>query len=57
MNLDTAQIAELVGCTRAHVTARLTKQPRFPAPTVNLSQKMRRWDADEVKAYLAGGKR
>jgi predicted DNA-binding transcriptional regulator AlpA len=57
VNLDTAQIAELVGCSRAYVTDNLTKQPRFPAPTVNLSQKLRRWDADEVKAYLAGGKR
>lgn len=57
MNIDTAAIAEIAGCSRAYVTDKLAKHPRFPTPTVNLSQKMRRWDADEVRAFLANPSR
>lgn len=52
--LDTAGIAALLGCTRHHVTARLTKRPDFPAPIINLSQKMRYWRAADVMAYAQG---
>ena len=41
--LDTAGIAALIGCTRQHCTARLTKRPDFPKPFINISQKMRYW--------------
>lgn len=55
--LDTGQIAQLLNVTREHVTDKLTKAPDFPAPTVNLSRKMRRWDEDEVIAWLKKGAR
>lgn len=49
--IDTAQIAALLGCSRKNVTQRVVKAPDFPAPKVNRSQKMRRWDAAEVMAW------
>lgn len=52
--VDTAGIAALLGCTRAHVTDRLTKRPDFPRPIVNVSQKMRYWRLADVQDYLKG---
>lgn len=51
--IDTADIAAILKCSREHVTDRLTKQPSFPKPRVNLSRKMRRWDRQEVLDWLA----
>lgn len=55
--LDTAQIAALLNVTREHVTDKLTKAPGFPAPAVDLSRKMRRWDESEVLEWLRRGAR
>lgn len=52
--VDTAGIATLLGCTRAHVTDRLTKRPDFPRPIVNVSQKLRYWRLADVQAYIRG---
>ncbi|HRP21583.1 MAG TPA: hypothetical protein PK925_13235 [Alicycliphilus sp.] len=52
--VDTAGIAALLGCTRAHVTDRLTKRPDFPRPFINVSQKMRYWRLADVKAFMQG---
>lgn len=52
--VDTADIAAMLGCSRRHVTDRLTKRPDFPAPFVNLSQKMRYWRLADVQAYAQG---
>ncbi|WP_066338459.1 helix-turn-helix transcriptional regulator [Azohydromonas lata] len=51
--LDTADIAALLGVRRDHVTDRLSKRPDFPRPHVNLSQKLRRWRAEDIAAWLA----
>ena len=50
--LDTAQIAAILGCTREHVTDRITKRPDFPRPEVNLSRRLRRWKEADVMAWL-----
>lgn len=50
--IDTKDISRLLGVTRAHVTNRLTKRPDFPQPTLNLSQKLRKWRKDEVLRFL-----
>lgn len=55
--IDTGGIAKLLGVSRAHVTDRLTKAPTFPAPVIDLSQRMRRWDRAQVLAWLAGSTR
>lgn len=52
--VDTAGIAALLGCTRHHVTARLTKRPDFPPPFINVSQKMRYWRLADVQAFMQG---
>ena len=51
--LDTGQIAAMLGVTRAHVTDNLTKRPDFPAPVVNVSQKLRRWKESDIRQWLA----
>ena len=55
--LDTAGIAALIGCTRQHVTARLTKRPDFPKPFIDISQKMRYWRLADVQAFMQGRSR
>lgn len=52
--VDTAGIAALLGCTRQHVTSRLTKRPDFPAPFIDASQKMRYWRLSDVQAFMQG---
>jgi len=52
--VDTAGIAQLLGCTREHVTNRLTKRPDFPAPIVNVSRKMRFWALADVQRWMRG---
>lgn len=51
--VDTKRIAEVLGLSRTYVTDTLTKQPGFPRPVVDMSQKLRRWDWDDVARYLA----
>ena len=50
--INTADIAALLGCSREHVTDRVVKERGFPAPRVNLSQKLRRWDREEVLLWI-----
>lgn len=52
--VDTAGIAAMLGCTRAHVTDRLTKRADFPRPFINVSQKMRYWRLADVQRYIQG---
>lgn len=54
--VDTAGIAALLGCTRAHVTDRLTKRPDFPKPFIDVSQRMRYWRLADVQAFILGKK-
>ena len=49
--IDTERIADILGCTRKHVTDRLTKRPDFPAPVVDISRKTRRWREDDIRAW------
>ncbi len=57
LTLDTQDIAQLLGVTREHVTNKIVKRPDFPKPTINASQKMRKWAQHEVLAYLRGERR
>lgn len=52
--IDTAEIARMIGLTRAHVTNRLTKRPDFPRPAINVSQRTRYWRRADVLAYIQG---
>jgi len=52
--IDTAGIAKLIGCTRAHVTNRITKRLDFPKPIINLSTRTRAWRLSDVQRYIQG---
>jgi len=52
--VDTAGIAALLGCSRAHVTNRLTKRTDFPQPFINVSRQMRYWRVADVLAWGRG---
>lgn len=54
--IDTAGIAKMLGCSRQHVTNRLTKRPDFPAPIINVSQKTRFWSLADVQRWMRGSK-
>lgn len=53
--INTAEIARLLGVSRAHVTDRLTKRADFPRPAINISQRTRYWRRDDVLAWMRGG--
>ncbi len=52
VTVSTAEIASLLGCSRQHVTDRLTKEPDFPVPVIDLSNKLRRWDERDVLLWI-----
>lgn len=52
--IDTARIAAIMGCTREHVTDRITKRPDFPPPEANRTRKLRRWSEAAVRAWMKG---
>jgi len=49
--IDTGGIAKMFGITRAWATDSITKQPGFPRPRINLSQRLRRWSRDDVTQW------
>lgn len=55
--IDTARIAEILGCSRKHVTERVVKRPDFPVPKIAVSRKTRRWDEEEVRAWASPASR
>jgi len=50
--VDTAGIAELLGCSRQHVTSRVTKRVDFPKPYINVSRRIRYWRTSDVRAWM-----
>lgn len=52
--LDTLGIAQLLGLSRDYTTDHVTKQPTFPKPVINISNKCRRWSLEEVLKWARG---
>lgn len=50
--IDTANIAAMLGISRAWVVNNVTKRPDFPKPRVNLSQRLRRWSRADVSKWM-----
>lgn len=50
--VNTAGIAQLLGCTREHAADNVTKRVDFPPPCVNVSRRMRSWLYRDVLAWL-----
>ena len=46
--IDTKQIAQLLGVTRAHAVGRIIKRQDFPKPVIDVSQRLKKWSAQEV---------
>ena len=55
--LSTADIADLLRVSRQHVTDRLTKQPDFPKPIINISRRTRFWRRQDIERWAMGPKR
>lgn len=52
--LDTKDIADVLGVTRAYATDVLVKRPDFPPPVINRSRRIRRWAREAVQAWASG---
>jgi len=50
------EIAELLKLSKRYVRDKLVKSPDFPRPAVFLSQKNRRWDAQDVSKWIESSK-
>jgi predicted DNA-binding transcriptional regulator AlpA len=50
--IDTKDIAQMLGVTRAHCVGRIVKRPDFPKPAVALSQRLKRWRKVEVMKWM-----
>jgi predicted DNA-binding transcriptional regulator AlpA len=50
--IDTKDIAQMLGVTRAHCVGRIVKRPDFPKPAVALSQRLKRWRKAEVMKWM-----
>lgn len=46
--MDIKQIAALLGVGREHTRNILVKRPDFPAPAINVSQRVRKWKRTDV---------
>lgn len=55
--IDSAEIALMLGVNRNHCVSRIMKRPDFPRPAVNVSQKLRRWNLDDVQRWMFKGQR
>lgn len=51
--LDTKAIASILGVTHAYARDRVVRNPSFPRPCLALSQKIKRWSATDVEAWLS----
>ena len=49
-----AKIAEYLGVKPKHASSHVVTRPGFPEPAVNVSRRIRLWDAAAVRAWAAG---
>ncbi len=54
IEIGTAEIAQILGVSRPHVTGRLVKRMDFPPPSTNVSQRLRYWRRADVIAFKSG---
>lgn len=55
--IDSKAIADMIGVSRRQVVDRISKDPTFPPPAIELSPKTRRWSRAAVVAWLTAGRR
>lgn len=54
IEIGTAEIAQILGLSRPHVTGRLVKRMDFPPPSTDISQRVRYWRRADVMAFKSG---
>lgn len=47
------KVAEFLGVSPKHTREAITTKPDFPAPVINVSRRMRFWNAEDVKRWAA----
>ena len=52
--IGTKEVARMLGVSQAHATNCLTKRPDFPKPAVGITQRLRKWRAEDVTAWALG---
>lgn len=50
--IDLDAIATMTGAKRSYTRDSIVKRPDFPRPSLALSQKMRRWNRQDVERWL-----
>lgn len=50
--IDITEIARLLQVRREYVRDKLVKNGSFPPPAVSLSQRIKRWRAEDVAAWV-----
>lgn len=51
--IDVLGVANMLGVTRRYATDVITKEPDFPQPVIDLSQRIRRWNEEDVVRWIA----
>lgn len=46
------QVAEKMNVPYPYLRDKISKQPDFPSPAINYSQKMRRWKRSDIDRYM-----
>lgn len=50
--IGTKEIAAMLGITQGWVRENINKRPDFPAPVINVSQRIRKWSRAEVIKWM-----
>lgn len=50
--IDITELAQALKLPRNYVRDSLVKKPDFPRPALNLSQRVRKWDAQDVRQWI-----
>lgn len=54
--IDTKDIAQMLGVSRAHCVNRIVKRPDFPTPAIAISRRLKRWSKADVVKWMRLGK-
>lgn len=46
--IDSREVADMLGLSRRYTVNQIIKRPDFPAPFINVSQRVRYWDRGQV---------
>ena len=53
--IDSRDVANMLGLSRRYTVNHIVKRPDFPAPFINVSQRVRYWDRAQVLRWMQSG--